>query len=191
MKIHEITPKDYTDLHRLYCQLEDDWTSDIHDMIRVLEEVKDDPHYHLVGIFDDADKLAGTITLSKCLDLTAKARFYYSLENLVIDENYRHQGYGQALMQYVEDYVRRHNGRYVNLTSAVHRTDAHEFYYRIGFPRNYTIGFKKTWWTIDHRSATFCVYYLYCNKYFGCSLEASAAASMGTSAAARMDAAST
>lgn len=85
MKIHEITPKDYTDLHRLYCQLEDDWTSDIQDMIRVLEEVKDDPHYHLVGIFDDADKLAGTITLSKCLDLTAKARFYYSLENLVID----------------------------------------------------------------------------------------------------------
>ena len=56
MKIHEITPKDYTDLHRLYCQLEDDWTSDIHDMIRVLEEVKDDPHYHLVGIFDDEDK---------------------------------------------------------------------------------------------------------------------------------------
>lgn len=50
MKIHEITPKDYTDLHRLYCQLEDDWTSDIQDMIRVLEEVKDDPHYHLVGI---------------------------------------------------------------------------------------------------------------------------------------------
>ena len=44
MKIHEITPKDYTDLHRLYCQLEDDWTSDIQDMIRVLEEVKDDPH---------------------------------------------------------------------------------------------------------------------------------------------------
>ena len=43
------------------------------------------------GIFDDEDKLAGTITLSKCLDLTAKARFYYSLENLVIDENYRHQ----------------------------------------------------------------------------------------------------
>ena len=77
--------------------------------------------------FDDADKLVGTITLSKCLDLTAKARFYYSLENLVIDENYRQQGYGQALMQYVEDYVRRHNGRYVNLTSSIHRTDAHEF----------------------------------------------------------------
>ena len=92
-------------------------------MIRVLEEVKDDPHYHLVGIFDDADKLAGTITLSKCLDLTAKARFYYSLENLVIDEDYRQQGYGQTLMQYVEDYVRRHNGRYVNLTSSIHRTD--------------------------------------------------------------------
>ena len=50
MKIHKITPKDYIDLHRLYCQLEDDWTSNIHDMIRVLEEVKDDPHYHLVGI---------------------------------------------------------------------------------------------------------------------------------------------
>ena len=59
MKIHEITPKITTDLHRLYCQLEDDWTSDIQDMIRVLEEVKDDPHYHLVGIFDDADKLVG------------------------------------------------------------------------------------------------------------------------------------
>lgn len=84
------------------------------------------------------------LSLSKCLDLTAKARFYYSLENLVIDENYRHQGYGQALMQYVEDLCAAGlNGRYVNLTSAVHRTDAHEFYYRIGFPRNYTIGFKK------------------------------------------------
>ena len=60
MKIHEITPKDYTDLHRLYCQLEDDWTSDIQDMIRVLEEVKDGEGIGRVG------KLPHPMTLREC-----------------------------------------------------------------------------------------------------------------------------
>ena len=74
----------------------------------------------------------GTITLSKCLDLTAKARFYYSLENLVIDENYRQQVYGQALMQYMKIYAPTQ--RTLCQSDIFHPSpDAHEFYYRIGF----------------------------------------------------------
>ena len=35
-----LPPKITQTCYRLYCQLEDDWTSDIQDMIRVLEEVE-------------------------------------------------------------------------------------------------------------------------------------------------------
>lgn len=143
MVIHNIEEKDYENLHNLYCQLEDDWTSDINDMICVYNEVKDDYHYKLIGIFDEEDKLVGTVTLTKCLDLTYKADYYYTLENLIVDEKYRCQGYGRALMEYVDNYVKEHDGRYINLTSSIEKTGAHEFYYKNGYPRNYTVGFKK------------------------------------------------
>ena len=141
--IHSIEEKDLQNLHNLYCQLEEDWTSDINDMIRVYNETKEDSHYKLIGIYNEADELVGTVTLSKCLDLTSRARFYYNLENLVVDEKYRNQGYGKCLLQYAEEYVRSDDGRYINLTSAVKRKQAHEFYYKNGYPRNYTVGFKK------------------------------------------------
>lgn len=144
MKIHNIKEKDLQKLHNLYCQLENDWNSDIDDMIKVYNETKNDPHYKLIGVFNESNELIGTATLSKCLDLTDKALYYYNLENFVIDEKHRHQGYGTFLLKYVENYVHEQKGRYISLTSSITRIDAHKFYYKNGFPQNYTVGFKKT-----------------------------------------------
>lgn len=54
------------------------------DNFRVIEG---DDHYLLLGIFDDDGILRGSVTLSRCLDLTVNCRYYYSLENLIFDEN--------------------------------------------------------------------------------------------------------
>ena len=47
MKIHEITPKDYTDLHRLYCQLEDDLNYSPKDGKDESLYVMDEQPYHI------------------------------------------------------------------------------------------------------------------------------------------------
>lgn len=110
------------------------------DNFRVIEG---DDHYLLLGIFDDDGILRGSVTLSRCLDLTGNCHYYYSLENLIVDENCRHCGFGKQLIEYCEDYVRTNGGRYISLTSSLIRTDAHKFYEYLGYGDYPVRGFKK------------------------------------------------
>lgn len=142
MVIHEITEKDYRNLHKLYEQLIEA-PCDYDKMLTVLKEIQGDSHYQLFGVFDDADELVGTATLTKCLDLTGDARYYYNLENFVVEEKYRRKGCGRFLMQAVEKYVESENGAYINFTSSASREAAHKFYEQLGYPIDYVKGFKK------------------------------------------------
>ena len=67
--------------------------------------MQDDEHYLLLGIYDAEGVLRGSVTLSKCLDLSGDCLYYYNLENLVIDAECRRCGYGKELLKYCEEYV--------------------------------------------------------------------------------------
>jgi GNAT superfamily N-acetyltransferase len=55
------------------------------------------------------------------------------LSELVVDEDYRGQGLGQALVEAVEREARARDCVLLYLTTAHRRRDAHAFYERIGF----------------------------------------------------------
>ena len=142
MEIRTIQRNELDQLCRLYDQLvPGDYNYEA--MCRVYDTVCDDPHFHLAGVFE-GDELIATATLTRCLDLTGDAFFYYSMENFVVAEGHRRKGVGSALMAYLEDYVKARHGRYMNFTSSASRKGAHEFYGRLGYHPDYVKGFKKT-----------------------------------------------
>ncbi len=58
---------------------------------------------------------------------------FVEIGGLVVDEAVRRQGVGRALMAEAEAWANTHGYAEVRLRSGLHRTDAHEFYQRIGY----------------------------------------------------------
>lgn len=50
------------------------------------------------------------------------------LTAVVVEEKVRGRGVGSVLVEQAEDWARRHGARRIALTSALHRTRAHQFY---------------------------------------------------------------
>jgi ribosomal protein S18 acetylase RimI-like enzyme len=63
------------------------------------------------------------------------------VENVVVDPTLRSKGIGEAMMRWAIEEARARGGARVQLTSNVHRTDAHRFYERLGFVPGY-VGMK-------------------------------------------------
>jgi GNAT superfamily N-acetyltransferase len=62
--------------------------------------------------------------ISRCL---ASGKFLY-IDDLVVDELKRSQGYGQQLFQWLIEYARNHDCEHLSLDSGVQRFAAHRFY---------------------------------------------------------------
>ncbi|QKQ77097.1 GNAT family N-acetyltransferase [Nostoc sp. TCL240-02] len=62
--------------------------------------------------------------ISNCL---ASEKFLY-IDDLVVDEFKRSHGYGQQLFQWLIEYARNHECKYLSLDSGVQRFAAHRFY---------------------------------------------------------------
>ncbi|MDF5720267.1 MAG: GNAT family N-acetyltransferase [Rhizonema sp. PD37] len=57
----------------------------------------------------------------------ALGRFLY-IDDLVVDESKRSQGYGQKLFQWLIEYATKNNCEHLSLDSGVQRFEAHRFY---------------------------------------------------------------
>lgn len=142
MKIQALKNKDLKKLFDLYCQLIEA-EGDFEKMCKAFEETKNNPMYKLFCVYNDEDELIATASLTKCFDLTGDARYYYNMENFVVDENQRGKGVGSFLIKAVEDYVKENNGSYINFTSSFSRKTAHAFYEKMGYVPDCVKGFKK------------------------------------------------
>jgi GNAT superfamily N-acetyltransferase len=63
---------------------------------------------------------------------------YARLIGLAVDEPFRGSGVGKMLMQHIEVWAKGHGAVMLLLTSGSHRTEAHQFYERIGYARTGT-----------------------------------------------------
>lgn len=142
MTYNDFSKKDMSKLFDLYTQLIG-YDGDFDKMISVLKEIQSDEHYSLFCVYTEKEELIATATLSKCLDLTADARYYYAMENFVVDALYRRNGVGTFLMKSIEQYVKKNNGSYISFTSSAARHVAHSFYEKLGYEKDYVKGFKK------------------------------------------------
>lgn len=104
---------------------------DLSEAERRIRRVNASPRQALV-VAEFREAVAGLI----CLDFM----FYLPLGRescritaLVVDERFRKHGVGRELLRYAESAARREGAARVELTTAAHRTDAHEFYRHCGF----------------------------------------------------------
>lgn len=58
---------------------------------------------------------------------------FAEIGGLVVDESFRGQGFGRALMEKSEEWARSKGIPEIRLRSGSHRTEAHKFYERIGY----------------------------------------------------------
>lgn len=52
---------------------------------------------------------------------------------LVVDEANRTRGVGRRLVSAAEEFAKEHGAKRINVTTALHRSDAHAFYEAIGY----------------------------------------------------------
>jgi len=67
------------------------------------------------------------------VDLLASSAPFAEIGGLVVDEKRRRQGIGTLLVEAAEDWARGRGYAHIRLRSGVQRTDAHQFYQRIGY----------------------------------------------------------
>ena len=70
---------------------------------------------------------------------------YAVLENIIIDATMRHRGYGKALLQAIECFCWDNNCTKIMLLSAIHRTEAHQFFAALGFYADKKKAFVRYW----------------------------------------------
>ncbi|HEY9630388.1 MAG TPA: GNAT family N-acetyltransferase [Coleofasciculaceae cyanobacterium] len=79
-----------------------------------------------MGAADDQTIAVAGFRISECL---AWGKFLY-VDELVVTEQGRSQGYGQQLLQWLMDYAAQQHCEQFHLDSGVQRFEAHRFYFR-------------------------------------------------------------
>ena len=95
---------------------------------RVLEMAQQ--NYECIGIYD-SEKLMGIC------GLWFQTRHYagksLEVDHVIIDDDYRNNGIGSQLMEFVYDYAHKKSCNWVELNTYVHNFPSHKFYYNQGF----------------------------------------------------------
>ncbi|MBD0385075.1 MAG: GNAT family N-acetyltransferase [Nostoc sp. C3-bin3] len=90
---------------------------------QVRYQMKEGYQLAFLELEEQAVAVAG-FRISTCL---ASGKFLY-IDDLVVDELKRSQGYGQQLFQWLIEYARNHDCEHLTLDSGVQRFAAHRFY---------------------------------------------------------------
>ncbi|QOP45213.1 GNAT family N-acetyltransferase [Sulfurimonas paralvinellae] len=89
-----------------------------------------DREYTMLGVFEKERLMcyAGVVIQT---NLYHKRHLF--IDELVSDENYRSQGYGKMMLEYLQDYAKIAACENIVLSSGLQREDAHRFYEKEGF----------------------------------------------------------
>jgi GNAT superfamily N-acetyltransferase len=99
---------------------------------------------HGIGVATLSNKIIGWVAWSAS-PVFISDQIRIRIEGLVIDENYRGQGVGKQLMQFVEDFAQQWRPVMIELTSNLRRAQegTHAFYQSIGY---HNAGDKAKWY---------------------------------------------
>jgi glucosamine-phosphate N-acetyltransferase len=133
MKIKECTTRDFPDVFRLLEQLWPEAALDFHSEEAVFAAyVENDEDVPLAAL--EEGKLVGFASLNIRNSLWRTGRVGY-MDTLVVEENHKRSGVGAALVERAEEIARDRGCSYIELDSAFHRKEAHDFYDAVGYER--------------------------------------------------------
>jgi len=111
------------------------------DRDKLEDEYISDKRSILVAVTEE-EILVGCTFVEVQEDFVRPSRILY-ITYVAVDENYRRHGIGRKLFDKVETLCIDHACSAIELTSADYRTEAHEFYNRLGFTKKKTTVFIK------------------------------------------------
>lgn len=125
--------EDLPDIIRLLNQLWADKFLNPEDVQSVLKRYIEDENYEMY-CFEEG-KILGIISISK------RRAFYCGdkvaiIEDLIVDEQSRGKGIGKELVEFVERELKKEGIKGIELVSDVHRSEAHEFWDKLGYPKS-------------------------------------------------------
>lgn len=141
LEISPITLDELPALAALYQQLIPNEAS-VAKMAQVLAENRDNPRHTVLAARVDG-RLVGSLLAVTCPMLFGQCRSFMVVEDVVIDQAYRRQGIGSALMQAIEDQARTQNCSYVMLITDTDRVESQAFYTSLGYNSAEYCAFKK------------------------------------------------
>ena len=98
---------------------------------------------NITEIVAEVDNIVvGYLILTKVLN-PIKGKYYYLIDYVCVDENYRGKGIGKKLLDYSEEYARNNNAIYLQLTCSTFRTSAHRLYKKCGYKKRDSYLYRK------------------------------------------------
>lgn len=101
------------------------------------ERINSDPNQELVVIVDDSKKIIGTLQLSFIPYLTYQGGIRAQIEAVRVHQQYRGQGVGQRLFEWVIQRSKEKGAHLVQLTTDKKRPEALAFYKKLGFTNSH------------------------------------------------------
>lgn len=138
--IREAEPSDQPAIQRLYKMLIPNGPVNV--LPERIEQIKNDPHNFLF-VDETEGAISGTVFFTICLSPMFGNQPFGVVENFVVDELYRGQGIGTALINHVFKTGREHKCFAVKLLSSNSREAAHRFFEKNGFNGTDKKGFIK------------------------------------------------
>lgn len=140
--VKEIAEKDLPDLALLYEELSGN-PSRLDKMKEIYAQLKNNPHYILLGAYNQTNQLTGTIMGLLCYDMAMECQPIMFMENMVVDKNYRKKGIGKQLLNKLEEMSKERNCVFIQYCSSIFRKEAHQFYESMGYDPGTVKGYRK------------------------------------------------
>lgn len=142
IQIQNISASQLDELAELYTELDQSKTN-MEKLKERFTALQSNLDYTFLGAADDSGKLVGAVMGIRCYDLTGECRPFMVLENMIVTKSSHRLGIGQMLVEAIEQIAIDSNCHSVTLFTSAWRTDAHQFYEKLGFTREAAYGYIK------------------------------------------------
>lgn len=146
MKIRDARPEDLKRLLELYSLLEGPYSGEKAltnvEAENLFTRILLDPNQQIL-VAQDYGKVVGTLVVAILPNLAHGGAHYAVVENVVVDEEYRGEGVGTALVREAVERARKVGAYKLALCSNLQREESHAFYRSLGMEQTHA-GFEVT-----------------------------------------------
>lgn len=129
--IRKATTEDFIEVTGLFRQLWPEKTMDRNKLSAVFQHMTKSDGYELLCAEKDG-RIAGFASLAILRNFWQEGLIMY-ITTMIVDREHRGRGIGKALLARITEIAKEKGCAKIELESAFHRADAHEFYEKAGF----------------------------------------------------------
>ncbi|HSC69160.1 MAG TPA: GNAT family N-acetyltransferase [Cellvibrio sp.] len=138
--IRRATKVDAESIAKLYAQLNTLSSASV--LAERIEVIAKSQNTHLL-VCDDSGEIIATALVCLCDDVMYQSQPFAVVENVVVSANYKREGIGKSMMDYVEAFCLERDCSKIMLQTSSKNHDARDFYTAMGYDQNVKIGFVK------------------------------------------------